>query len=44
MIGGNTRDISWDLTSSGFTLDGVLIKDGRIPGGHLAVQVLWRLG
>jgi hypothetical protein len=25
-------DISWDLTGSGFTLDGVLIKDGVVQG------------
>ena len=31
-ISGNTWEISWNLTGSGFTLDGVLIKDGRIQG------------
>jgi VPDSG-CTERM motif len=31
MTTGNSWDISWDLTGSGFTLDGVLIKDGKIP-------------
>ena len=29
--GTNTAAISWDLTGSGMTLDGVLIKDGKIP-------------
>jgi hypothetical protein len=34
--GANTWDISWDLTGSGFTLDGVLIKDGNVQdSGHL---------
>jgi hypothetical protein len=27
----NSWDISWNLTGSGMTLDGVLIKDGKIP-------------
>jgi VPDSG-CTERM motif len=32
----NTWEISWNLTGSGFTLDGVLIKDGRVQGkGHI---------
>jgi VPDSG-CTERM motif len=36
VINSSTWDISWDLTGSGFTLDGVLIKDGRVQGkGHL---------
>ena len=34
-VSGNTWDISWNLTGSGFTLDGVLIKDGRAAGGML---------
>jgi VPDSG-CTERM motif len=35
-VSGNTWDISWNLTGSGFTLDGVLIKDGNVQGkGHL---------
>jgi VPDSG-CTERM motif len=35
-ISGNTWEISWNLTGSGFTLDGVLIKDGNVQGkGHL---------
>jgi hypothetical protein len=32
---GNTWDISWDLTGSGFTLDGVLIKDGNVQGSGM---------
>ena len=28
----NSWDISWNLTGSGFTLDGVLIKDGNLGG------------
>ena len=36
MTSGSTWDISWDLTGSGFTLDGVLIKDGvEGPGNQL---------
>jgi hypothetical protein len=31
MVSGNTWNVSWNLTGSGFTLDGVLIKDGSIP-------------
>jgi VPDSG-CTERM motif len=32
----NTWEISWNLTGSGFTLDGVLIKNGRVQGsGHI---------
>jgi hypothetical protein len=31
-VSGNTWDISWNLTGSGFTLDGVLIKDGNVQG------------
>jgi len=31
MTTGNSWGISWDLTGSGMTLDGVLIKDGKIP-------------
>jgi hypothetical protein len=35
-IVGNTATISWNLTGSGFTLDGVLIKDGNVQTkGHL---------
>jgi hypothetical protein len=30
MVSGNTWDITWNLTGSGFTLDGVLIKDGNV--------------
>ena len=32
MVSGNTWDISWNLTGSGFTLDGMLIKDGNVRG------------
>jgi hypothetical protein len=36
MVSGNSWDISWDLTGSGFQLDGVLIKDGVAgPNNHL---------
>jgi VPDSG-CTERM motif len=36
VISGNTWEVSWNLTGSGFTLDGVLIKDGNVQGkGHL---------
>ena len=31
-VSGNTWEISWNLTGSGFTLDGVLIKDGVVQG------------
>jgi len=31
-VSGNTWEISWNLTGSGFTLDGVLIKDGTVQG------------
>jgi hypothetical protein len=35
-LSGNTWEITWNLTGSGFTLDGVLIKDGVVQGeGHL---------
>jgi hypothetical protein len=35
-VTGNTWNISWNLTGSGFVLDGVLIKDGNVQGkGHL---------
>jgi hypothetical protein len=34
-ISGTTWEISWDLTGSGFTLDGVLIKDGAIDQQEL---------
>jgi hypothetical protein len=33
MMMGNMWMISWDLTNSGFTLDGALIKDGNLAGG-----------
>src|SRR5262245_5616684 len=29
---GNEATISWDLTGSGFTLDGLLLKDGNVRG------------
>ena len=32
MVSGNTWNISWNLTGSGFTLDGLLIKDGNVRG------------
>jgi hypothetical protein len=33
---GNVATISWNLTGSGFTLDGVLIKDGSVQTkGHI---------
>jgi hypothetical protein len=35
MVSGNTWDISWNLTGSGFTLDGVLIKDGNVQGSGM---------
>jgi hypothetical protein len=36
MVSASTWDISWNLTGSGFTLDGVLIKDGvESPGNQL---------
>jgi hypothetical protein len=31
-VSGNTWNISWNLTGSGFTLDGVMIKDGNVQG------------
>jgi hypothetical protein len=34
MVDGNTWDITWNLAGSGFTLDGVLIKDGSIDRGE----------
>jgi hypothetical protein len=34
-VSGNTWDISWNLTGSGFTLDGVLIKDGQVQGNGM---------
>jgi hypothetical protein len=35
-VSGNTWNIEWHLSGSGFTLDGVLIKDGRVGGkGHI---------
>jgi hypothetical protein len=35
MVSGNTWEVSWDLTGSGFTLDGALIKDGRVQGNGM---------
>jgi hypothetical protein len=35
VVNESTWNISWNLTGSGFTLDGVLIKDGRAGGGEL---------
>jgi hypothetical protein len=35
MLSGNTWEISWNLTGSGFTLDGVLIKDGNVQGSGM---------
>jgi hypothetical protein len=36
VVNGSTWNISWNLTGSGFTLDGVLIKDGVSgPGNQL---------
>jgi hypothetical protein len=32
MVSSNSWEISWNLTGSGFTLDGVLIKDGNVQG------------
>jgi hypothetical protein len=34
-VSANSWDISWNLTGSGFTLDGVLIKDGRVQGNGM---------
>jgi VPDSG-CTERM motif len=35
-VTGNTWNISWNLTGSGFVLDGVMIKDGNVQGkGHI---------
>jgi VPDSG-CTERM motif len=35
-VSGNTWEITWNLTGSGFTLDGVLIKDGNVQEqGHI---------
>jgi hypothetical protein len=31
-ISGNTWEVSWNLTGSGFTMDGMLIKDGNVQG------------
>ena len=31
-VSGNSWDISWNLTGSGFILDGMLIKDGNVHG------------
>ena len=35
MVSGNTWNISWNLTGSGFTLDGALIKDGNVQGSGM---------
>jgi hypothetical protein len=36
VFSGNSATISWNLTGSGFTLDGVLIKDGNVQTkGHI---------
>ena len=32
MVSGNTWEISWNLTGSGFTMDGMLIKSGNVQG------------
>jgi hypothetical protein len=32
VVTANTWVVQWDLTGSGFTLDGVLIKDGNVQG------------
>jgi protein with PEP-CTERM/exosortase system signal len=32
VFSGNSATISWNLTGSGFTLDGLLIKDGNVQG------------
>jgi hypothetical protein len=32
VVSANTWEVSWNLTGSGFTLDGVLIKDGNVQG------------
>ena len=34
-VSGNSWDISWNLTGSGFTLDGMLIKDGNVQGSGM---------
>jgi hypothetical protein len=34
-VSSSTWNISWNLTGSGFTLDGVLIKDGSLNPGEL---------
>ena len=31
ILTGNTWNVSWNLTGSGFVLDGLLIKSGKIP-------------
>jgi hypothetical protein len=33
VVDGNTWDVEWHLSGSGFTLDGVLIKDGSVDMG-----------
>jgi hypothetical protein len=32
VVSGNTWEISWNLTGSGFVLDGLLVKDGNVQG------------
>jgi len=32
---GNTWNVSWNLTGSGFTMDGMLIKDGTVRGSGM---------
>jgi hypothetical protein len=32
IVSGNTWDVSWNLTGSGFTMDGMLIKSGNVQG------------
>jgi hypothetical protein len=34
VVSGNTWDVSWNLTGSGFTLDGMLLKDGVSSPHH----------
>jgi VPDSG-CTERM motif len=36
VFSGNSATITWNLTGSGFTWDGLLVKDGNVQGkGHL---------
>ena len=32
VLSGNTWEITWNLTGSGFTLDGLLVKSGNVQG------------